>query len=194
MKRIANFIYDHSRLIIAFVVIVNLVSLASFFRFNLDTDFLAFFSKGNPKAEAYNQLNAKYQSGETISALIEYDGSLLDKEGLLNVFALQNDIGAIDGVARVQSFIPPEVMASGGIITVDEAYIEEQYDILRDFIENKYFFTEQLLAGDGQSTILIVGLELDAPAGKVIDSLKELAEDSPLSLALAGNEVIKDTL
>ena len=83
MRKIANFIYDHSRLIIAFVIIVNLVSLASFFRFNLDTDFLAFFSEGNPRAGEYNQLNAKYQSGETISVLIEQDGSLLDKENLL---------------------------------------------------------------------------------------------------------------
>ena len=86
MKRIAGLIYDHSRLIIAFVVVVNLVSLASFFRFNLDTDFLAFFSEGNPKAEAYHQLNAKYQSGETISVLVE-DGSLLEKDGFKNPLA-----------------------------------------------------------------------------------------------------------
>ena len=83
MKKIAGFIYDHSKIIIAFVVIVNLVSLASFIRFNLDADFLTFFSKGNPKAEEFHQLNAKYMSGETISVLIEKDGSLLDKDSLL---------------------------------------------------------------------------------------------------------------
>ncbi len=194
MKRIANFIYDHSRLILAFVIIVNLAALASFYRFNLDTDFLAFFSEGNPKAEEYNQLNAKYQSGETISVLIEPDGSLLDKESLLEVFRLQKSIGAIDSVARAQSFIPPELMVGGSITTVDEAYLEEHYDTLRDYIKDKYFLAEQFLAEDGRSAVLIVSLELDAPAGKVIDSIRELAEDSPLSLDLAGNEVIKDTL
>ena len=194
MKKIANLVYDHSRLIIAFVVIINLVSLASFFRFNLDTDFLAFFSEGNPKAEAYNRLNDKYQSGEAISVLIEQDGSLLEKENLLDVFRLQNEMGAIDGVALVQSFIPPEVMAGTDIVTVNEAYIAEQYDALRDFIENEYFLTGQFLAGDGRNAVLIASLGLDAPAAEVIDSLKELAEDSPLNISLAGNEVIKDTI
>jgi predicted RND superfamily exporter protein len=194
LKRIAGFIYDHSRLIIAFVIIVNLVSLASFYRFNLDTDFLAFFSKGNPIAEEYNQLSAKYQSGETVSILVERDGSLLDRENLLAIFQLQKDIGAIDGVAQVQSFIPPELMAGGSITVVDEAYIDEHYDTLRDFIENKYFLAEQFLAEDDRSAVVIVSLELDAPAGEVIDSLKDIAQDSPLSLALAGNEVMKDTL
>jgi predicted RND superfamily exporter protein len=194
LKRIAGFIHDHSRLILAFVVIVNLVSLASFYRFNLDTDFLAFFSKENPKAEAYNELNAKYQSGETISILMEKDSSLLDKENLLDVFRLQQQVEDTDGVAFVQSFIPPQLTTGGSITTVDEAYIEEQYDTLRDFIENKYFLAGQFLTDDGRSAVIIVSPEVDAPAGEVIDSLKELAEDSPLNLSLAGNEVIKATM
>ncbi|MCK4274066.1 MAG: RND family transporter, partial [Dehalococcoidales bacterium] len=176
------------------VVVLNLVSLASFFRFNLDTDFLTFFSEGNPKAEEYHQLNAKYQSGETISVLIERDGSLLDKASLLEVFHLQQEIEAIDGTAVVQGFIPPEMMAGAGVIRVDEAFIEEQYDTLKDFIENRYFLTDQFLTEDGHNGILIASLAVDADADSIIDSLKGLVEDSPLSLSLAGNEVIKDTI
>jgi len=190
LKRIAGFIYDHSRLIMAFVVIINLVSLASFYKFNLDTDFLAFFSKGNPRADEYIQLNARYYSGETVSVLVESDHSLLNKENLLDIFELQKRMAAIYGVTRVQSFIPPEVMADSGITRVDNVYIEEQYPSLRDYIENDYFFTEQFLTEDSLSAIIIVSLKMDARADKVVDSLKELAEDSPLNLSLAGNEVI----
>jgi len=124
LKKIAGFIYDHSKIIIAFVIIVNLVSLASFFRFNLDADFLTFFSKGNPKADEYHQLNAKYESGETISVLIETDGSLLDKDNLLETFDLQNEIATIDGVSGVQGFIPPQLIAGTGTVDVDVTYIE----------------------------------------------------------------------
>ena len=194
MKKLGNFIYDHSRLIIAFVAIVNIVSIISFIRFDLDTDFLAFFSKGNPKAEAYIELGAKYYSGETISVLVEHDGALLEKENLLEVFALQGDIQQITDVARVQSFIPPEILSPGGITRVDTAYIEANYEELRDFIENKYFMTNQFLNADGDSAVIIVGLTPDADAAKVIDSLKVLMEDSPFRLSLAGNEVIKDTI
>jgi len=194
LKRIAGFIYDHAKLIIALVIILNLVSLASFFRFNLDTDFLTFFSEGNPKADEYHQLNAKYQTGETISILIEQDGSLLDKESLLEVFHLQKEIETIDGVAMVQGFIPPEIMAGAGISRVDEAYIEDNYDILKDFIENKYFMADQFLTEDTRNGILIASVAVDADAVSVVDSLQEMAEDSTLSLSLAGNAVIKDTI
>ena len=194
MKKLGNFIYDHSKLIIAFVVIVNIASLISFFRFDLDTDFLAFFSKGNPKAESYTELSIKYSSGETISVLVEDDSSLLEEENLLDIFALQGDIGVISGVTRVQSFIPPEIMTAGGITPVNESYIEEQYADLRDFIDNEYFMTGQFLTDDRHTAVIIVGLGPNTEAGKVIDSLELLIEDSPLNLSLAGNEVIKDTI
>ncbi len=194
MKRIAGFIYDHSKIIIAFVIIINLVSLASFFRFNLDADFLTFFSKGNPKADEYHALNAKYETGETISVLIEKDGSLLEKDSLLEVFNLQNEIETIDGVVAVQGFIPPELIAGTSVVNVDEAYIENQYDTLRDFIDTKYFMTDQFLTEDRQNGILVVSLEVDAPADKVIDILENLTADSSLSISLAGNEIIKDTI
>jgi predicted RND superfamily exporter protein len=194
MKKLGEFIYDHSRLIIIFVAIINIVSLVSFFRFDLDTDFLAFFSQGNPKAEAYTELNAKYASGETISVLVEHDDSLLEKKNLLEVFALQTDIQSIVGVTQVQSFIPPEILAGVGTVPINETYIEEHYIELKDFIESKYFMTDQFLNDDRNSAVVIVGLETDAKAGKVIDSLEELIEQSPLSLSLAGNEVIRDTI
>ena len=194
MKRIAGFIYDRSKPIIALVIILNLLSLASFFRFNLDTDFLSFFSKGNPKADEYHQLNAKYYSGEAISVLIEGDDSLLDKENLLEVYRLQRRMEVIVGVTRVQSYIPPEVIAGSTITGVDEAYLEANYDYLKDFIENRYFMTDQFLTENRRSGIIVASLDVDAPADDVIDYLKTLAEGSFLNLSLAGNEVIKDTI
>jgi predicted RND superfamily exporter protein len=194
LKRIAGFIYDHSKPIIALVIVLNLLSLASFYRFNLDTDFLSFFSRGNPKADEYHQLNAKYQSGETISVLIEKDGSLLEKETLLEVFRLQREISDINGVVGVQSFIPPEVVAGTTVTAVDEVYLEEHHDALRDFIENRYFMTGQFLTADHQDGIIVASLAPDVPAADIIVSLKDLAAGSSLRLSLAGNEVIKDTI
>ncbi|MFC1920510.1 RND family transporter [Chloroflexota bacterium] len=194
MKRIANFVYDHSRLIIALVIVVNLVSLTSFIRFKLDTDFLSFFTEGNPKAEEYNQLNEKYESGETISILIEGDSHILEKENLQNIYQIQQELQSIDGIAQIQGLLPSAVTSATGIILIDEAYIEDHYTEFRYFMENRYFLTEQLLSDDGQSAVITISLELDAPAEEVIDSLQELADGSPLELSFAGNEVIKDTI
>ena len=112
MGRIASFVYKRSRLIIILVAILNIAALASLFRFQLDTDFLSFFSEGNPRAEEYDLLNEKYQIGEAISVLIEQDGSLLSEENLKKVFRIQEEIEEIDGVFQVQSFIPPEFASS----------------------------------------------------------------------------------
>jgi predicted RND superfamily exporter protein len=195
MERIAGFVYDKSKLIIAFVVILNIVSAASFVRFGLDTDFLSFFSGGNPKAVEYNQLNEEYQTGETISILVEQGDSLLDKENISDVYRLQEEIRAIPGISLVQGFVPPDMPVQGEIITVDEELIETEYEAVRNFIDDKYFLKDQFLSPDGKQGMLIASLSLDAVSGDVVDSLKEIAENEEhLDLILAGNVIIKDTI
>ena len=120
MERIANLVYNRAKLIIIIVAILNIVAAASFFRFKLDTDFINFFAAGNPKAEEFNSLNEKYQTGETISVLIEQDSSLLDRENLESVLRVQQEITSVDGVSLVQSFLPPEMFIGGKVVPVDE--------------------------------------------------------------------------
>jgi len=195
MEKIASFIYRRARLIIAIVVVLNIVALASLFRFELDADFLNFFNTGNPKAEEFDRLNEKYQIGEAISVLIEQDRSLLEKDNLRSVFRLQEDIEKIDGISRVQSFIPSEISVERHLFSVTDEFIERHPDLLEDFIEDEYYFAEQLLSSDKSKGAIIVNLELDANAGDVIKSLEAIAQNEEhLTLSLAGNEIIKDTL
>ncbi len=89
MRRIARFCYTASIPIIIFVAIINIAALVSFFRFELYTDFLNFFTSGNPRAEEFDRLKEKYETGEAISILIEQEASLLDEENLKQVFRLK---------------------------------------------------------------------------------------------------------
>ncbi len=195
MERIGDFIYRRARLIIIFVAIINVVALASFFRFGLDTDFISFFTAGNPKAVEYDQLNAKYQVGETVMVFIEQESSLLEEENLLSVFRLQQDIEWIDGVLQVESFIPDDYPLRTSVMPVTEAFITRHQDILEDYIRDEYFLTEQFLSTDDSKGAIVVTLEPDADAGKVLAALKErVRSEENLNLSLAGNEIIKDTL
>jgi len=195
LEKLANFIYNRARLIIIIAIILNLISLASFSRFSLDTDFVSFFSEGNPKAADYNRIMDKYQSGETISILVENDVSLLDKNSLPTVFELQEEIRSIDGISQVQSFLPPQIIVDGEIIIVDRRLIDTEYELLGEFIVNEYFLTEQFLSPDLHKGILVTSLQLDTNTGDVINALKDLADnENDLTLSLAGNEVIKDTI
>jgi len=193
--RIANFIYNKSRLIIVLVAILNIVALASFYRFELDTDFLSLFTEGNPRAEEYDRLNEKYQIGEAISVLIEQDKSLLDKENLQAVYRIQEEIEKLDGIYKVQSFIPSEISMGGRTITDMEEFIDRHPDLLRDFIEDEYFLTDQFLSYDRSKGSIIVSLKSEAIAGDVVESLEEIVQNEErLVISLAGNEIIKDTL
>ncbi len=195
MGRIANFIYNRSRIIIILVVILNLVALASLFRFQLDTDFLSLFYAGNPRAEEYDQLNEKYQIGEAISILVEQDDSLLEEKNLRAVYRLQEKIKALDGVYEVQGFIPSEISIGGHTVPDIEEFIDKHADLMEDFIEDEYFLTDQFLSSDRNKGALIATLEFDAEAGEVVESLKEINQgEERLGLSIAGNEVIKDTL
>ncbi len=195
MERIARFVYKRSRLIIVLVVILNIAALASFFRFELDTDFLGFFTEGNPKAEEFHRLNEKYQIGDTIVVLIEQNDSLLGEENLQAVYELQEEIEGLGGVYQVQSFIPPEISVQGHIYPVDEKFIDRHSDILEDFIEDEYFLTDQFLSYDRSKSAVIVLLEADAEAGDVVKSLKQVVQnEQQLTLSLAGDEIIQDTI
>ncbi len=195
MERIANFVYDRSKLIIIIVVFINIAALASFFRFNLNTDFLGFFTEGNPRAEEYHQLNQKYQTGELISVFIEHEDSLLSKDNMKAVFGLQQEIALIEDVALVQSYIPPEIIISGNNVIVDETFIESNHQELVGFIQNSYFLSDQFITSGGKSGLIIASLKVEAEARSVIDSLQNIIRDEgEIVLSLAGNEVIRDTL
>ena len=195
MERIASFIYNKSRLIIVLVAILNIVALASFFRFELDTDFLNLFTAGNPKTEEYNRLNEKYQIGEAISVLIEQDESLLNQENLQAVYRLQEEIKELDGIYAVKSFIPSEISLRGRTITDMGNFIDRHADLLEDFIDDEYFLTDHFLSYDRSKGAIIATLEFDAAAGNVVESIEEIIQsEERLTLSLAGNEIIKDTL
>lgn len=195
MKKLADFIYRRSKLIILFVIVLNILSLVSFIRFSLDTDFLSFFSAGNPEAQEYDRLNEKYNTSEAITVLIETQGSLLEKDSLLSVYHLQEQLTKIDGVERVQSYIPPEIQFQGTIIPVDEALISANYTQLAVFIENSYFMTDQLLSPDNDSSIMVVTLQKDANPADIITAIKTAGENAGnLSISPVGDAVIQDTL
>jgi predicted RND superfamily exporter protein len=195
MEKLANFVYDRSKLIIVIVLIINIAALASFFRFNLDTDFIGFFTQGNPRAEEYHQLNQKYKTGEVVSILIEHEDSLLTKDNLKTVFKLQQQIEVIDGISLVQGLIPSQIMLGGNFVTVDQDFIEGNHEALGNFIKNSYFLTDQFLTPEGDRGLIIANLEVDAVAGEVIQSLEAIVRNNgPFTLSLAGNEIIKDTL
>ena len=194
MEKIGAFAYRRPKLIIAVVLLLNLVALTSFLRFDLDADFLNFFSSGNPRTDEYNRLNEKYHTGETVVVLIEQNDSLLEKQHLQSVLSLQEDIENVNGIRHVQSFLPQEILVGSNVYKVDQHFIAHHSDLLEDFIRNNPL-TSQLLSIDENKGSLAITMEPNAPSGEVVKSLQEITKSgTSFDLSLAGNEIIKDTM
>jgi len=195
MRRIARFCYAASIPIIISVAIINIAALFSFFQFELDTDFLKFFSSDNPKAEEYNNLKEKYETGETVSVLVEQNHSLLEKENLHKLLSLQEEIERLNGVSKIESFIPSEINVGNHVFQVDENFIDRHADILDDYIRQNYSILGNSLSDDKSKAVIIVNMEYDTVAGDVLESLKVIVDnEKDWTLSLAGGETIKDTL
>jgi predicted RND superfamily exporter protein len=113
---------------------------------------------------------------------------------LLSIFRLEGELKDIDGVSQVQTFIPPEIPMQGTVVSVDEKYIEQNYDRFKDFIENTYFMTDQFLSDTGDTGVIVVTLDIGAPAGDVIREMRDISPGEGLSISLAGDAIIQDTL
>jgi uncharacterized protein len=195
MARLAKSIGKYSRVILIAVVLLNLLSLASFYRFSLDTEFLSFFTKGNAAADTYQALNQKYQVDEAITVLVESDASLLEPENLRRAHDLERQIATVPGIGGVQGFIPPEIPGADGVVPVDQALILAQPEQLADFIERRYFFSDQFLSENRRIAIFVAAVDATAEVSEVIDALRDIvAGEEQFSLSLAGNEIIQDTL
>ena len=195
MNKIATFVTRYPKIIIAAVVLINIAALGSFFRFSLDTDFLNFFPDDDPEVAAYHQLNEKYGSGEAVTVLIQDDGSLLGQSALETVFRLQQAIEGTDGIFQVQGFIPAQVEIDGQPVPITPAAIQQYGPAIAQFIDSRYFMTGQFLSVNRTTGILVAGLEPGIDSGPVVAELREIIDTFPeLSLSLAGNPVIKDTI
>ncbi|UCC60386.1 MAG: hypothetical protein JSV02_00740, partial [Dehalococcoidia bacterium] len=148
MGSLVDFLYRRSWMVLAIVGVLTVVALASLSRFEVDPDCLSLVAQATPKAEQYNHLNEKYGQQESIAILVEQDHSLLTEGSLVSVTGIQRKIEAIDGVSDVQGYIPDEIVLNGKLIPVDEELIREKYTSVLDFIENRYFYADQLLSTD----------------------------------------------
>ncbi|MEL7562956.1 MMPL family transporter [Dehalogenimonas sp. 4OHTPN] len=195
MDKIAGFVTRRPTIIIAIVALTNLAALLSFFRFSLDTEFLNFFDADNTEVAAYHQLNVEYSTGEAVTVLVESDASLLERDNLLAVFDFQSQSSRIPDVQQVQGYIPAQMLSGSLLLPVDAEFIQSNAEALGRFIDERYFLTDQFLSPDRKSAVVVVGLEVGADSGPVVDSLRHAIDDFPgLRLSIAGNPVIKDTI
>ena len=188
MDRIARFIVEHSKRVLAVTGIITLVSAAMLFRMSFNADVSEFITEGNPTGEAWVALQEKYDTGDPINVLVSApEGrTLFEKDLLVSVAELRDTLAGIEGVVQVGSIVPEVNPLTGAPLTPDQiALVPEQ--VITDLVGQNPL-ADLLVSEDGRNTLMLV-----VPAGdslEVAQAVNNLQAPDGLELTLSGNPVI----
>ena len=188
MERIATYIVQHSKRVLALTGIITLVSLAMLFRMSFNADVSQFITEGNATGEAWLALQEKYDTGDPINVLVSApEGrSLFEKDLLASVAELRDTLAGIEGVGQVGSIVPEINPLTGGRLTPDQiALVPEQ--LITDLVGQNPL-ADLLVSEDGRHTMMLV-----VPDGDALDvatAVNNVGAPDGLELTLSGNPLI----
>ena len=188
VDRIATFIVQHSKRVLALTGIITLLSLAMLFRMSFNADVSKFITEGNATGEAWVALQEKYDTGDPINVLVSApEGrTLFEKDLLVSVVELRDTLAGIEGVGQVGSIVPEVNPLTGAPLTPEQiALVPEQ--VITDLVGQNPL-ADLLVSDDGRNTLMLV-----VPLGDALGVAQEVNDVSAadgLELTLSGNPVI----
>jgi predicted RND superfamily exporter protein len=188
MDRIARFIVEHSKRVLALTGIITLVSAAMLLRMSFNADVSDFITEGNPTGEAWVALQEKYDTGDPINVLVSApEGrTLFEKDLLVSVAELRDTLAGIEGVGQVGSIVPDVNPLTGAPLTPDQiALVPEQ--VITDLVGQNPL-ADLLVSEDGRNTLMLVVPARDSL--EVAKAVSNLQAPDGLELTLSGNPVI----
>ncbi len=188
MERIARVIVNHSHRILAATGLITLLALLMLFRMDFNGDVASFVLEGNETGEAFKSIQEKYESADPINVLVSLDdgATFRDRDALVALVALRDDIAAVDGVAAIASIVPEENPITGGPITASMIQIAPDEAIAQLFEQSPV--SSLLLSDDARHTLLMVN-----PAGDTLSVARQVDDVAPppgLELTFSGNPVV----
>ncbi len=188
LDRIARFIVERSKLVLALTGIITLVSVAMLFRMSFNADVSKFITEGNATGEAWVALQEKYDTGDPINVLVSApEGrTLFEKDLLVAVVELRDTLAAVEGVGQVGSVVPEVNPLTGAPLTPEQiALVPEQ--LITDLVGQNPL-ADLLVSEDGRNTLMLV-----VPLGdslEVAQAVNDVTAPDGLELTLSGNPVI----
>lgn len=192
MDRIARFIVERSRIILAATAAITLIAGLMLFRMDFNADVSSFVLEGNERGEEFSALQDKYATSDPINVVVSLgDGrSFTEEAELAGLFSLTSEFRSIPGVADVASIVPAANPLTGLPLTAD--IIESAPPGTAAQLLALSPVTDLLLSADAGDTMVLV-----VPQGDSTSLAERLADVEPppgVELTLSGNPVIFSTV
>jgi len=187
MDRIARFIVEHSKLVLAVTAVISILSLLMLFRMSFNADVSSFLLEGNATGEEFVALQDKYTTTDPINVVASLpEGQAFDTSGNLALIAeLRDSLTKVEGVVSVAAVVPDTNPLTGAPLDADTIAASPNALVVGLLSQNP--ISELLVSEDGTHTLLIVspGDDPTSTARRVI----EVTQDG-LDLTFSGNPVV----
>jgi predicted RND superfamily exporter protein len=187
MQRVGILIATKPKRILGVTALVTLLAVVALFRISFNADVASFLTEGNERGEAFAALQEKYGTADPVNVVLGLDGdrTFAERDALLSLLELRNEIGDLDSVASIASIVPDTNPLDGSPITADTIAA------LPDFALSRLTdspLTQLLLSEDGRNTLLLV-----VPTDDGIDlagAIGDLLAPAGTEITVAGNPAI----
>ncbi len=187
MDRIARLIVNRSRVVLGTTALITVAALAMLFRLDFNADIASFILEGSDVGQEFVALQEKYESTDPINvvASLPEGETFADKENLLLLLELTNELQGVEGVDLVASFIPATNPITG--TPIDAATLAALPDLAIPSLLAASPVADLLLSESNRHTMVIVSAsgDITAAARQVMG-----VEVEGLDIVHSGNPVI----
>lgn len=177
---------------IVLTALISLVAVVMLFRLKVNADVTQFLTSGNDRGEAWLALQHKYDTSDPINVLVTFpEGeTITDKQALVALVELRDQLTAVEGVTQVGSIIPDVNPLTGAPITVET--IRAMPDAMIGTFLAQNPIAGLLISDDGTHTLMVA-----VPSGEPVQVARAVTDiEAPdgLTLDFSGNPVIFATV
>jgi predicted RND superfamily exporter protein len=187
MSRIARFIVEHSRVVLALTALISILSVLMLFRMSFNADISSFLLEGNATGQEFVAVQDKYATTDPINVVASLpDGqTFTTSDNLALIAELRDSLSAVEGVVSVAAVVPESNPITGA--PLDAAALASAPDALVVGLLSQNPISELLVSEDGAHTLLIVSPGDDATG--TARRVANVTQDG-LELTFSGNPVV----
>lgn len=187
-----NLITRRPKLVLLFVALLTLGAALGLPRFKIDASADSLTLEADKALDYYREIAERYASGDFLVVTYRYKyGDLFDDESLSTLGRLRDELAQVDGVGSVQSILDVPLLYSpklsitdiaDGIRTLSTPGTDKK--LARQEFLSSPIYRELILSPDGQTTALLVNLELDSRGIELVrerDALRRKRNDEGLT-------------
>jgi len=203
IMKLVEFSVDNPKVVIAFTIVLTVISAMQFPKIKIDTDPENMLRKDEPIRIFHDNVKKDFNINELIVLGIVREDGIFHKDSLEKIKRITGEIPKIKGVIAddIESLaVTNNVVAREGTLNVRPPMLEvpetrEDIEKLKSEILDNPLFKDRLVSADGRGAAIYIPIESKDVAHEVGEKIKEiyLKEKGPEKYYMAGLPIAENT-